>query len=95
MEAANVESAIGVAQEYPVHLLISDIVLGGDMNGIQLAGAITDLRPNAKVLLMSGHFIEQFRLQAGWQFISKPFALADLLHTVHGLVGNTARAQTA
>jgi len=58
----------------------------GDMDGLELARAIRDIRPNARILLMTGSTtpelddaVKSSRLD-GW--VKKPFTLPHLLHTV-------------
>ena len=66
----------------PIQLLLSDIDLGADIDGIQLAKAITGRRPEVKVLLMSGRPHGPLEFAAGWHFIPKPFTATELLATV-------------
>ncbi len=56
LEAPGAEEALRVASEHAavIDLLLSDILMPGT-NGYELADALTSVRPDAKVLLMSGY----------------------------------------
>jgi hypothetical protein len=73
----------------PIQLLLSDINLGGDIGGVQLATVITGMTPGTKVLLMSGR-PKPLDLKPGWQFLHKPFAASELLVAVRGIVETTS-----
>jgi two-component system, cell cycle sensor histidine kinase and response regulator CckA len=83
LEAESGARACELAATFPgeIHLLLSDIVMPG-MNGRELAGELLKLRPNIKVLLMSG-YAEESILHDGppepeLPFLHKPFT-QDLL----------------
>ena len=95
LEAGDAEKAVEIAEECgkPIHLLLSDIVLGGEVTGIDLAKTITDSRPDTKVLLMSGYPNQPIELQPGWQFIPKPFVPSQLLTMVHRILDAPGKTQ--
>ena len=68
----------------PIDLLISDVGLPGNMNGRQVADAARSLRPELKVLLITGfaesRILREEHLDPGMHVMSKPFAM-DLLAT--------------
>lgn len=66
----------------PVRLLISDIDLHADIDGIELANRITARSPETRVVLMSGNEPAQSRIRPEWRFLSKPFAIRDLIDAV-------------
>jgi CheY-like chemotaxis protein len=68
-----------------IHLLLSDFQMG-EMTGMELATAITALRPNIKVLLMSGYPGGTLVLNEGWHFLAKPFVPSQLSALITGLV---------
>jgi signal transduction histidine kinase/ActR/RegA family two-component response regulator len=78
LEASRGDDALELARrhEAPIHLLLSDIVMPG-MNGRVVAERVTELRPETRVLLMSG-YSEDVTLRASVEgpktlFIQKPF----------------------
>jgi PAS domain S-box-containing protein len=75
----------------PIHLLLSDIVMPG-MSGRVVAARVTELRPETRVLLMSG-YSDEAGLRGGVEsakmpFIQKPFAMEVLVARIReGLSG--------
>jgi PAS domain S-box-containing protein len=82
-------SALGwIADGGPFDLLLTDIVLPGGMNGVQLASAIAARRPEMKVLLMSG-YAERALDESGFSapLLHKPFRRHDLIEKLRQLLG--------
>ncbi len=83
IEAADgaVAMQIAVAHEAVIHLLLTDVIMPG-MNGRELAQRISEIRPNIKILYMSGYTENAIghngMLDAGVQLLQKPFNLRDL-----------------
>jgi PAS domain S-box-containing protein len=83
IEAADgaVAMQIAVAHEAVIHLLLTDVIMPG-MNGRELAQRISEIRPNVKVLYMSGYTENVIghngTLDAGVRLLQKPFNLRDL-----------------
>jgi PAS domain S-box-containing protein len=90
LEARQGQEALRICQEQQgtIHLLLTDVVMPG-MNGHELAEKVTVLRPETRVLYMSGYtddaIIQQGVLKEGTAFLAKPFtpdALAKKLRQV-------------
>ena len=82
LEAANGKDAVNVCKTYtgPIHLTLSDVVMPG-MTGRELAEQAVRIRPNMRVLLMSGYTDEISKagfLHPGLHFIEKPFTSNSL-----------------
>jgi len=83
LEAADgaVAMQIAVAHEGVIHLLLTDVIMPG-MNGRELAQRISEIRPQTKVLYMSGYTENVIghngTLEAGVRLLQKPFTLRDL-----------------
>ena len=83
LEAADGAAAmqIVVAHEGTIHLLLTDVIMPG-MNGRELAQRILELRPQTRVLYMSGYTENVIgrngTLDAGIRLLQKPFTLRDL-----------------
>ena len=85
MEAASPEEALSMARSVgrPIDMLISDIALSADKNGIDLAREIAAEYSAVRVLLISGGDLPESGIPAGWRFLAKPFPLAAFLDCVH------------
>jgi len=83
LEAADGAAAIEVSNAHPgpIHLLLTDVIMPG-MNGRELAYRISSLRPETKVLYMSGYTEKAVghnaMLDAGITLLQKPFTLPAL-----------------
>jgi PAS domain S-box-containing protein len=94
IEAADgaVAMQIAVAHEGTIHLLLTDVIMPG-MNGRELAQRISEIRPNIKVLYMSGYTENVIghngTLDAGIRLLQKPFNLRDLKNMVREVLDAT------
>src|SRR5215470_5111632 len=82
LEAASGEEALEICKTYAgaIDLTLSDVVMPG-MTGREMADQATLIRPNMKILLMSGYTDETSKagfLQPGLHFIEKPFTSNSL-----------------
>ena len=94
IEAADgaVAMQIAVAHEAVIHLLLTDVIMPG-MNGRELAQRISEIRPNVKVLYMSGYTENVIgrngTLDAGVRLLQKPFTLRDLKSKVREVLDSS------
>jgi PAS domain S-box-containing protein len=94
IEAADgaVAMQIAVAHEGLIHLLLTDVIMPG-MNGRELAQRVSEIRPNTKVLYMSGYTENVIghngTLDAGIRLLQKPFTLRDLKNRVREVLDAT------
>jgi len=83
LPAATPAEAVDLAKTHAekIHLLMSDVVMP-EMNGRDLAGQITNLYPDIRLLFMSGYTSNVIAhhgvLDDGVAFIQKPFSMADM-----------------
>ena len=96
LEAADGEEGLRVfgAHASAIHLLLTDVVLPGKVRGRELAERITAIRPEVKVVYMSGYtensIVHNGRLDDGVQLISKPFQREQLARKVAEALGDVA-----
>ena len=87
LDAKSAHDAVEIGQQYSgtIHLLLTDIVMPG-MNGRDLARQLSAIRPEIKVLYMSGYTGQSFSgagvLEAGSHFLQKPFTREGLAQKV-------------
>ena len=83
LEAATPAAALEICRCHPgaIHLLLSDVVMPG-MNGGEMARQVEKLRPETRVLFMSGYtdnaVLQSGELRDGVAFLQKPFTPSNL-----------------
>ncbi len=92
LEASNGAAALEMLTSEPeIHLLFTDVVLPGNLNGRQLADEARRRRPNLLVLFTTGYtrnaIIHHGRLDPGVELIGKPFTYAALVDKIQRLLG--------
>jgi CheY-like chemotaxis protein len=90
--AANADEALGLLQsDTQIDVLVSDVVMPGGMNGVELAKRAEQLRPGIKILLSSGYAGETLEesLSHGrdWPFLRKPYLASELAEALERLRG--------
>jgi two-component system, cell cycle sensor histidine kinase and response regulator CckA len=97
LEAARPERAVEIAKQYKdtIHLLLTDMVMPG-MNGRVLADTLASVRPDMKVVFMSGYtgFNHAALTDAKVTLLSKPFTKDNLLSKLHEVLGFSAQLET-
>ncbi len=94
--AANPDEALAVAREFKgsIQLMVTDVVMPG-MSGLQLAERLAPMRPNMRVLFMSGYTNDaighQGVLDPGTAFLQKPFTPNALARKVREVLDTTPR----
>lgn len=77
-------------QEVPIDLLLTDVVMPG-MSGKELWEQVSPIRPDMKVIYMSGYTADvisrQGVLDSGVHFIQKPFSTSDLGKKIRSVLG--------
>ncbi|GJE74941.1 CHASE3 domain-containing protein [Methylorubrum suomiense] len=93
LEAADGEEALRVfgANTASVDLLLTDVVLPGKVRGRELAERIRALRPEVRVVFMSGYtensIVHHGRLDDGVHLVGKPFKREQLARKVAEVLG--------
>jgi two-component system, cell cycle sensor histidine kinase and response regulator CckA len=97
LEAVDGSAAINISSSYPgpIHLLLTDVIMPG-MNGKELAERLTALRPETRVLYMSGYTENVIghngTLDNGVTLLPKPFTLPALKAKVREMLRWVKRA---
>ena len=88
LEAGNGMAALEIWKKHRdgIHLLLTDLVMPGGINGKELVGRLLKERSNLKVIYVSGYSAEtaarDFPLEEGVNFLTKPFQSFKLAQTV-------------
>jgi PAS domain S-box-containing protein len=88
LQAASGQEAVGVWNENKnkIHLLLTDLVMPGNMNGHELAEQLRGEKPALKVIFTSGYSADivgkDFKLDASLNFLQKPYHPNTLSLTV-------------
>jgi len=82
-EASSGKAALAILEKAKqLDLLLTDVVMPGDMNGRELANQAVKFRDGLRVLFMTGYsrdaIIRHGRLDAGVHVIGKPFSFHEL-----------------
>ncbi len=96
LEARHGVEALEISERHqgPIHLMVTDVVMP-QMSGRELAQRLQPLRPDMKVLYMSGYtddaIVRHGVLGAGMAFLSKPFTPDALALKIHEILGTSPR----
>jgi PAS domain S-box-containing protein len=80
--AANADEALRVVgSDAELDVVLSDVVMPGEMNGVELAKHAATFRPGLRILLTSGYAgdsLDESLAQGAWPFLRKPFLSSEL-----------------
>jgi signal transduction histidine kinase/CheY-like chemotaxis protein len=82
-EAADASVALELAEQRHFDLVLTDIVMP-EMNGRQLAERVSQVRPQARILLTSGYPRDPVDVEA--EFLQKPYTVDELVRKVHDVL---------
>jgi DNA-binding response OmpR family regulator len=100
IEAGGAHEAIEIARRHPepIHLLVTDVVMPG-MNGRALAESLVAVRPELRVLYVSGYtddiIVHSGVLESGTLLLTKPFTTLGLLGRVRAALGARGTGENA
>jgi DNA-binding response OmpR family regulator len=89
--AATVREAREIAERQPLDLLIVDLMLADEIDGLQLATSLRDSNPTLPVILVTGYLSDdvQARVDAlpqTWA-LAKPCTIEELIRTIDVTLG--------
>ena len=83
--AGSADEALAVLEHRDdVDLMVTDINLPGDMNGIALAALVRDRRPEINIVVITGYSAPTSdELPAGSLFVPKPYNAQKMIDAIH------------
>ena len=95
LESANAASALEALAHKAVDVVLSDVVMPGEMNGIELARTVLARWPAVRVVLTSGFtdtiLLQELGAMQEVHMLSKPYRREDLAHTIREVLGYRVR----
>jgi CheY-like chemotaxis protein len=91
--ASNADDALELLRNYSFDLVLTDVVMPGNLNGKALAEEIRRLWPDTRIVFMSGYSENALtidgRMESGVMLLAKPYVKADLAKIIrNALTGN-------
>lgn len=92
VEAGDADQALQVLQQSSsIDLIISDVLMPGSMNGLDLAYSIRRRSPELPIIIISGYVnLEDNPWMGSFSFVQKPFTAASIMAEVHRLLESRA-----
>jgi two-component system cell cycle sensor histidine kinase/response regulator CckA len=99
LSADSGENALRLFKSNPdTDLLLTDVVSPG-MSGPMIADQISVLKPDIKVLFMSGYdgtqVVQRYVVEKGYSLLTKPFSMEQLESKVRAVLSNNQRTMDA
>ncbi len=92
IQAANGDEALETIKDNSIHIdmLFTDIVMPGEINGVQLAARALVLRPDLKVLFTTGYIrdhIPDINLLEEYDVLNKPYLPDEMVKLIQKILG--------
>ena len=94
-EASNADEALQILQSSAVDLLISDVVMPGSMDGIELAARAREVRGSLKIIILSGQLPQAPSAKVADGYFSKPYGCSTVLKSCRRLLEGKRNAAGA
>jgi DNA-binding NtrC family response regulator len=89
--AADAETGLALSAKGGFDLMLSDIVMAGSRDGVELARAVRERQPTLPIVLASGYSDALAVAQAEFPLLSKPYDFAALARAVESAVVRSGR----
>ncbi len=87
IEASNADEAFEVLQSHAIDLMISDVVMPGSMDGVQLAARAREICNGVKIIIVSGQLAGAPSKYLADGFFPKPYGAVAVLKSCRRLLG--------
>jgi two-component system, cell cycle sensor histidine kinase and response regulator CckA len=88
IEAASATVALGIWKQHreEIDLVMTDVIMPGNMSGLELAKLLRSEKPTTRLVFTSGYSPEilsgEFPLEEGHNFVPKPYSIEDLIRII-------------
>jgi two-component system, response regulator PdtaR len=86
IEASNADEALEIVQTHPVDLMISDVVMPGSMDGVELAERARKVREDMKIIIVSGQLPQAPSQACADDYFTKPYGCSTVLRSCRELL---------
>jgi PAS domain S-box-containing protein len=87
--ASDAEAALEALESRSFDIVVSDIVMAGPMDGLGLARAIRQRRPNLPIILVTGYSESAAAADSEFAVLRKPYQLVELSRAVAKVIAET------
>lgn len=70
-----------------IGVVFTDVRMPGTMDGLRLAAAVRDRWPPIRLMVVSGHLVQEPELPDDARFFRKPYPSAEIISTLRELAG--------
>jgi YesN/AraC family two-component response regulator len=89
IEAENADQALTVLENQPIDIVITDVTMPGNVDGITLANIVTERWPDTAVIVISGWRDSRTgEVPKTAAFLAKPFRPSELLRLVDDVIAS-------
>jgi DNA-binding NtrC family response regulator len=86
--AGNADAAIRILESRDdIGVVFTDVRMPGTMDGLRLAAAVRDRWPPIRLMVVSGHLVQEPELPDDARFFRKPYPTAEIISTLRELAG--------
>ena len=86
--AGNADAAIRILESRDdIGVVFTDVRMPGTMDGLRLAAAVRDRWPPIRLMVVSGHLVQEPELPDHARFFRKPYPSAEIISSLRELAG--------
>jgi len=89
IEACDADEALVALATAPIDVLLTDVRMGGSMDGLELAARARSTMPDLKIVVVSGHLAADETHGVADAFVSKPYLTEKVVEQVLEILDET------
>jgi CheY-like chemotaxis protein len=89
IEACDADEALVALATAPIGLLLTDVRMGGSMDGLALAAHVRSTLPALKIVMVSGHLAPHETQGVADAFVPKPYLAENVVARVKAILNGT------